>query len=335
MLIIVWATAAPAAPITYYVWEGGPSSNDPPGAGLWSTNMNLAGSAGLYYYNTTAPSPIMMTNRYFYIGCKQTATNRCMPFDPSRVSTRAWSTFDTNNWGRATNGDFWVHAYGTTPTNDNANTVEGIIVTDPPVGLYTVEVSARAVPYPPVRYGLVMSGALGPPAAVVLYDFYLRAENGLVLACWQTASETATIGFDVFREDAGAWVKVNSAMIPATGWPQGGIGVSYCVDDPAARADGTFRYKLVEYETTGRVLEYGPFERSVWTPRVSSVLTTPAGVVVQWPSRTPEVYDALKAADLRAECQPMAQGLPATPPVNAWTDRTDAAGAAFYRIEAR
>ncbi len=173
------------------------------------------------------------------------------------------------------------------------------------------------------------------PALVVLFDFSLHAENGQVQVCWQTASELNTLGFDVYREEAGAWVKANSAMIPAAGWPNGGIGGSYCVADPGANTADTFRYKLVEYETTGGLNEYGPFERSAWTPRVSSVAATPAGMVIQWLSREPEAYDVLKSFDARGPYTPAATGLPATPPINAWTDQTESVGAAFYRIEAR
>ncbi len=172
-------------------------------------------------------------------------------------------------------------------------------------------------------------------SAVVLFDFSMLADdNGQVQVCWQTASELDTLGFDVYREENGAWVKVNAAVIAAQGWPQGGIGASYCVDDHGARVDGTYRYKLVEYETTGAVLEYGPFERSAWTPRLNNFSATPAGVVIQWLSRAGDAYDVLKALDARGAYQPAAQGLPATPPVNVWTDPVESARG-FYRIEAR
>ncbi len=173
------------------------------------------------------------------------------------------------------------------------------------------------------------------PTWVVLNELGLQAEQGLVQVCWQTASETYTLGFDLYREENGAWTKINAALVAAQGWPQGGIGASYCVADAGAKVDGTYRYKLVEYETTGGTREYGPFERSAWTPRVSSVVATPAGVVVQWQSRAGEFYDVLKAADARGGYAPVAANLPATPPVNAWTDPAESAAAAFYRIEAR
>ncbi len=173
------------------------------------------------------------------------------------------------------------------------------------------------------------------PTLVVLFDFSLRVENGRVLVCWQTASETDTLGFDVYREQDGRWVKINLAFIPAKGWPNGGVGASYCVDDPGAVPGVTYRYKLVELETDGGVQEYGPFERSTWMPRLNAVMATPAGVVIQWLSRANEAYTVLKSTDLRAGYAPVAAEVPATPPVNAWTDPAAAAGAAFYRIEAR
>ncbi len=173
------------------------------------------------------------------------------------------------------------------------------------------------------------------PSSISLAGFHMEDVAGQVQVCWQTESESETLGFDLYREDAGAWVKVNAAMIPAQGWPLGGEGASYCVADPGATLDGTYRYKLVEYETTGELKEYGPFERSLWAPRFSNVQAAPVGVVIQWNSRDLEVYDVMKSLDARAAYAPAAAGLPATPPVNSWTDQTESAGAAFYRIEAR
>ncbi len=173
------------------------------------------------------------------------------------------------------------------------------------------------------------------PTRVVLYDFYLREENGQVMVCWQTASEDQTLGFDLFRDMNGSWVKVNDNMIAAQGWPNGGIGAAYGVADAGANAQDTFRYKLVEYETDGGIQEYGPYDRAVWTPRVGPVAVTRMGVEIHWLSRAGETYDVMRTLDLRSAFLPIATDLIATPPANTYTDPLNEAPAAYYRIKAR
>jgi hypothetical protein len=157
--------AGSASNLELYVWAGGNSSNDPPGAVLATSNVVVGGPLGLLYYAVpfTNQAPITITTRYFYVGCKQTSTNICVPFDSTGTSPRTYTTYDTNNWaaGRGLNGDLWMHAMGRAQTNDHVNTVEGIIITNPAAGEYQVEITAINVPYAPVRYGLVMSGGLG------------------------------------------------------------------------------------------------------------------------------------------------------------------------------
>jgi hypothetical protein len=92
---------------------------------------------------------------------------------------------------------------------------------------------------------------------------------------------TETVGFDLYREQDGVWVKINTALIPSVN----PMGASYAVADPGANAADTFRYKLVEYETPGTIQEYGPFDRAVWSPRMESIALTSDGVVLRWLSR--------------------------------------------------
>ena len=162
---------------------------------------------------------------------------------------------------------------------------------------------------------------------VALYDFYLREEGGQMRVCWQTASEEGTVGFDLFRWDGKAWTKMNDGLIAASG-PMGG---SYWVDDALANSDDTFRYKLVEYETDGGVREYGPFEVAASNPRLENLAVGPEGVVLRWLSREGDVYAVQKALGV-AEFSAIATNLPATPTVNAYTDRTERANGAFYRV---
>ena len=327
-------TAGQSATNTFYIWAGGDSSNDPPGAVLASSNAVSGGAIGLLYYavpmtNASLPT-LAITSRYFYVGCRQTSTNVCLIFDPTSTSSRAYATFDTNNWaaGRGLNGNFWIHAMGRAQTNDHVNTVEGIIITNPAAGEYQVEINAVNMPYAPVRYGLVMSGGLGGGTLVTLYDFYLREENGHMTVCWETASEEQTVGFDLFRWTDGAWVKVNDSLI----YGSGSLGGSYRVVDPVANATDVFRYKLVEYETDGGVEEYGPFDESIRNPRLENLSAIPGGILLRWLSREQDTYEIQKSLDVRNGFFPLATRLPATPPVNVYTDQTETVNGAYYRV---
>ncbi len=170
------------------------------------------------------------------------------------------------------------------------------------------------------------------PTRVVLYDFYLQERNSVFMVCWQTASEEESVGFDVYREQGGAWVKVNAAMIAAQGWPDGGRGASYCIEDAGANATDTFRYKLVEHETDGGVQEYGPFDAAVSHPRLENLAVSSDGMVLRWLSRAQDTYEVQRAYDLKQPFQSIATDIPATPPANTYTDRVDHAGSAYYRI---
>ena len=163
---------------------------------------------------------------------------------------------------------------------------------------------------------------------VVLHDFYLQEVGGTVFACWRTASEEDTVGFDLYRWENGAWAKVNGALIPGSGE----MGGSYCVADAGANAADVFAYKLVEIETDGGVREYGPFEVAASNPRLENLAATPEGVVLRWLGREGDVYGVQKAADVRSGFAPLATGLRATPPVNVYTDKTEIGRGAYYRV---
>ncbi len=164
---------------------------------------------------------------------------------------------------------------------------------------------------------------------VVLYDFYMQAVNGGISVCWKTASEENAVGFDLFRWDGIRWVKVNDALIPGIGE----LGGSYRVVDTAANSSDTFRYKLVEYETDGGVQNYGPYDISARNPRLENIAISPDGVILRWLSREQNTYQVQKAREIGAGFEPLATSLPATPPVNVYTDRTENVSGAYYRIQ--
>jgi len=157
--------------------------------------------------------------------------------------------------------------------------------------------------------------------------------NGQVTVRWSTSSEAQTAGFDLYRLTDGQWAKLNTALIPAQGWPKGGIGASYSVADPGAQAGATYSYKLVERTTTGQSITYGPFDRTVSAFVMTPLEVTAAGVKVHWLSRAGEQYRVLKCTDLAGgQYLPIAQNVAATPPENEYLDPV-VNGAGFYRIE--
>ena len=171
------------------------------------------------------------------------------------------------------------------------------------------------------------------PTPVVVLQLQALTQNGQVTVRWSTSSEMNTAGFDLYRLTDGQWVKLNAALIPAQGWPNGGIGASYSVVDPGAQPGQTYSYKLVERTTDGQSIEYGPYERTVSEFAVKNFEMTPEGFKLRWLSRAGEKYRVLKCTDLRTgQYLPIAENLDATPPENEYVDPVTT-GAAFYRIE--
>ena len=169
------------------------------------------------------------------------------------------------------------------------------------------------------------------PTIAVMGDFYLRNVDGQMQVCWQTLSEEDSVGFDLFRWNGNGWEKVNAELIPATGE----MGGSYYVNDPTANTTNLFRYKLVEYETDGGIQEYGPFDRAVWHPRLENLAITPDGVVLRWLSREQDTYEVQKSFGTGNGYETLATSLPATPPVNVYTDQMGTVNASFYRVQVK
>lgn len=81
---------------------------------------------------------------------------------------------------------------------------------------------------------------------------------------WETRAEEGTLGYRLFRLDAGGPVAVGE-MVPALrGWPQGG---RYRLRDDGAPAGAPARYALVEVELDGDQLIHGPYELGARSPR--------------------------------------------------------------------
>jgi len=168
---------------------------------------------------------------------------------------------------------------------------------------------------------------------VVMNDFYLREEDGVPVVRWDTSTEEKSVGFDLFRWADGAWMKVNSELIQARG--QDGMGAAYAVSDASANATDTFRYKVVEYETDGGTQEYGFTDVSACNPRLEKMSATADGIVLRWLSREQDTYEVQKSINIHNGFEPIATDLPATPPVNVYTDQVHSANGAYYRVRVK
>jgi len=76
--------------------------------------------------------------------------------------------------------------------------------------------------------------------------------GGQVLVRWETQFEVGAVGFDLYRESQGQWVKVNRGMLPAQDSLAGG---RYELLDAGAPAPGPHSYRLAVTLTSGRTLD--------------------------------------------------------------------------------
>jgi hypothetical protein len=97
------------------------------------------------------------------------------------------------------------------------------------------------------------------PTQVILSHFGVFERNGQMIVRWETASETNTLGFNLFRLDpaTGEYKQVNSGLLPAMHKPH--RGGKYSIKDAGASPGNTYTYNLVEVEVHGGQISYGPF----------------------------------------------------------------------------
>lgn len=94
------------------------------------------------------------------------------------------------------------------------------------------------------------------PTAVKLGDVKGWWAGGRVTAEWETVSEFNTLGFDLYRLQGGDRIRVNVDLVAALNVERGGV---YRVTEAMTKPTGPLSYLLVEQETTGKQIEYGPF----------------------------------------------------------------------------
>ncbi len=94
----------------------------------------------------------------------------------------------------------------------------------------------------------------GEPQRVALSSIQAFDAGGKALVRWETSLEVGVLGFDLFREADGRWVKVNVGIVPAQDAMAGG---RYHQVDKTASAPGPHRYRLEALLDTARTVEVG------------------------------------------------------------------------------
>jgi hypothetical protein len=164
-----------------------------PGTVLFGQTNTLPAGGGFWFL--TIPVSLSITSQTFYVGAQQLSGSLMRQVrDYSSTSTRVYRDPGTG-WTQVSVGDLWVHAYGSTPTNDHVNNVEGIVIDAPGTGDYRVVVSGVAVPRGPVRFAVALSGGLELIAPVALPASPVNAAD--FTARWMPVSGAADYRLDV------------------------------------------------------------------------------------------------------------------------------------------
>ncbi|MFO0677919.1 MAG: C25 family cysteine peptidase [Polyangiaceae bacterium] len=105
----------------------------------------------------------------------------------------------------------------------------------------------------------------GQATEALIARFDVSDEGGARVLRWTTASETRTVGFDVYRQDRPgvAPVRINDELLPGLlDAPEGG---DYAfVDDGVAPSSSGQRYYLAEVDADGKREMHGPFVARPW-----------------------------------------------------------------------
>jgi hypothetical protein len=112
------------------------------------------------------------------------------------------------------------------------------------------------------------------PLAVELLPYSAMQTADGVTVAWETVSETANAGFNVYRgtADAGPWTKLNAALIAAQ-TPGAAQGNAYTYVDKTALAAGTYYYALEDVSTSGNATRHTPVSVTVAGPNAVTLRT--------------------------------------------------------------
>jgi hypothetical protein len=113
-------------------------------------------------------------------------------------------------------------------------------------------------------YGLLAESRSLTPTAVDLVSFNVTATASGLLLAWETAQETTTLGFNVYRaeggtapESSGATGRLNEQLIPAR-VPGNPAGASYAYLDVSVELGVPYQYWLETVDIHGKATRHGP-----------------------------------------------------------------------------
>jgi uncharacterized repeat protein (TIGR01451 family) len=231
----------------------------------------------------------------------------------------AWMDF-TNNTGSGVgtafaDGDFVKTGGYDTYSTYSEHIIQNLTVS-PGTSTVTVAVPPGLIPLPNIAYAYYFRFRLSPscgsiaptgfvtggevedyrfdltvlPTVAVISRFETFVQGGQVIVEWETAAESNSAGFFLYRQDLsnGQTERVNDQIVPAfLGTTAGG---TYRLLDPAAQPGGTYAYSVQEIEAGGPSQLYGPFVVTAdQQASAASSLSRQAGVMYERQVRTPSL----------------------------------------------
>jgi len=167
-----------------------------------------------------------------------------------------------------------VHIQHPYHTVHNAPGVPAALNSDFPFGVLAVAVQGisriaanDANPALEIPQGWYDFGFTQQPTLAVISGVRSRVDAGLVTIEWDVELEADTQGYYLERWTGSGWTRVNASLLPVI--PILPLPKTYAQVDPGAPLSGVVRYRILELDGGGRLLEYGPYDLEIggsgWT----------------------------------------------------------------------
>ena len=167
---------------------------------------------------------------------------------------------DTLNGVQATLGNVTITRIGTWPDGITLDTGTGAVSVAPQTfpAIYTPQYQICATDYPSICDTATVTLDLIDPTAVNILSFTaVRTGSTSAVLSWETANETDTVGFNLFRRvgQDGAEVKLNQFIIPAD-YLGGVTGGSYSFTDGNVPVGAVYYYRLECLDTNFQLYDF-------------------------------------------------------------------------------